>query len=109
VNRNLRALQGAYSSSLFRGKRTPAYSRGSLADPLSRHGQQGQFSEQFCAVLLAPNFRPLISEPRLFEELNAATEGLYVDKPIHFETVTISGYPQNECGDFEFSNVQSKI
>lgn len=64
---------------------------------------------KICAVLLAPDFHPLISEPRLFEELNAATEGLYVDKPIHFETVTISGYPQDECGDFEFSNGQSKI
>jgi hypothetical protein len=59
---------------------------------------------KICAVLLAPDFHPLISEPRLFEELNTATEGLYVDKPIHFETVTISGYPQGECGDFEFSN-----
>jgi hypothetical protein len=54
------------------------------------------------AVLLAPDFHPLISEPRLFAELNAAAEGLYTDKPIHFETVTISGYPQDERGDFEF-------
>jgi hypothetical protein len=58
---------------------------------------------KICAVSLAPSFHPLISEPLLFGELNAATERLYVEKPIHFETVTIK-CPQGECGDFEFSN-----
>ena len=43
----------------------------------------------------------------MFEELNAAMKRLYADKPIHFETVTISDYPQDECGDFKFSNGQS--
>ena len=60
---------------------------------------------KICAVSLAPKFHPLILEPRLFEELNAATKRLYSDRPISFEMATIrSGYPQDECGDFEFSN-----
>jgi hypothetical protein len=62
-----------------------------------------------CAVLLAPKFHPLISEPRMFEELNAAMKRLYSDRPISFETATITGYPQDEYGDFKFSNGQSKI
>lgn len=62
-----------------------------------------------CAVSLAPDFHPLISEPRMFEELNAAMKRLYSDRPISFETTTISGYPQDECGDFEFSNGKSSI
>jgi hypothetical protein len=60
-------------------------------------------------VLLAPDFHPLILEPRMFAELNAATNRLYSDRPIYFETATISGYPKDECGDFKFSNDQSKI
>jgi hypothetical protein len=63
---------------------------------------------KICAVSLAPSFHPLISEPHLFEELNAATKRLYSDRPIDFETVTIKG-PQDEYGDFKFSNGQSKI
>jgi hypothetical protein len=60
---------------------------------------------KICAVSLAPNFHPLILEPRMFEELNAATKRLYSDRPISFEMATIrSGYPQDECGDFEFIN-----
>jgi hypothetical protein len=62
---------------------------------------------KICAVLLAPDFHPLVAEPRIFEELNAATKQLYSDRPIHFGTSTISGYPQDECGDFEFSNGKS--
>lgn len=64
---------------------------------------------KICAVLLAPRFHPLISEPGILEELNAATEGLYVDKPIHFETAIISRCPNDKCRDFEFTNGQSKI
>jgi hypothetical protein len=61
------------------------------------------------AVLLAPDFHPLISEPQMFAALNTATTGLYSDRPISFETATISGYPQDESGDFEFSNGKSNI
>jgi hypothetical protein len=61
------------------------------------------------AVLLAPNFHPLISEPQMFAALNTATTGLYSDRPISFETATITGYPQDESGDFEFSNGKSEI
>ena len=64
---------------------------------------------RICAVLLAPEFHPLISEPRMFEKLNAATQRLYVDKPIHFEMATISRCPDDKCRDFEFTNGQSKI
>jgi hypothetical protein len=59
---------------------------------------------RICAVLLAPDFHPLISEPRFLEELNAATGRLYVDKPIHFEAATIKTFPNDDCGDFTFSN-----
>jgi hypothetical protein len=59
---------------------------------------------KICAVSLAPAFHPLISEPRMFAELNAAMKRLYSDRPIFFETATISVYPQDECGDFKFSN-----
>jgi hypothetical protein len=55
-------------------------------------------------VLLAPGFHPLISEARLFEELNTAMKGLYADRPVQFETVRIEGYPANGCGDFRFSD-----
>jgi hypothetical protein len=61
------------------------------------------------AVSLAPNFHPLISEPRMFEVLNTAMKRLYSDRPVSFETATITGYPQDECGDFEFSNGKSNI
>jgi hypothetical protein len=64
---------------------------------------------KICAVLLARNFHPLIFEPRMFAELNAATNRLYSNIPIYFETATISSYPKDECGDFKFSNDQSKI
>lgn len=57
---------------------------------------------KICTVLLAPRFHPLISEPRLFGKLNAATERLFVERPIHFETVTISGLPNGKGRDFEF-------
>jgi hypothetical protein len=60
-----------------------------------------------CAVLLAPRFHPLISEPLIFKELNSVTARLYADKPIRFETVEISSYPQDESGDFTFSPDQS--
>jgi hypothetical protein len=60
------------------------------------------------AVLLAPDFHPLVSEPRLFAELNAAAKGLYIERPIYFETVEIKG-PQDEHDDFKFSNGQSRI
>jgi hypothetical protein len=63
---------------------------------------------RICAVSLAPDFHPLILEPRMFAELNAAMKRLYSDRPISFETVTIKG-PQDEYGDFKFSNGQSKI
>jgi hypothetical protein len=59
---------------------------------------------KICAVSLAPDFHTLILEPRMFAELNVAMKRLYSDRPIYFETATISGYPQDECGDFEFSN-----
>ena len=59
------------------------------------------------AVLLAPDFHPLILEPQMFAVLNTATKGLYSDRPISFETTTISDYPQDESGDFEFSNGKS--
>jgi hypothetical protein len=29
---------------------------------------------------------------------------LYSDRPIYFETATISGYPKDECDDFEFTD-----
>jgi hypothetical protein len=56
------------------------------------------------AVLLAPDFHPLILEPRMFEELNAAMKRLYSDRPIHFETTMISSCPNDNCRDFEFAN-----
>jgi hypothetical protein len=63
---------------------------------------------KICGVLLAPGFHPLISEPRMFEELNAAMKRLFAaDRPIRFETAVISGYPHDGCGDFEFSNGRS--
>jgi hypothetical protein len=43
----------------------------------------------------------------MFEELNAAMKRICADRPIHFETAVISGYPQNGCGDFEFSDGRS--
>jgi len=63
---------------------------------------------RICGVSLAPNFHPLILEPQMFEVLNAAMKRLYSDRPISFETATITGYPQDEYGDFKFSNDQSK-
>jgi hypothetical protein len=62
---------------------------------------------RICGVLLSPDFHPLISEPRMFEELNAAMKRLYADRPVHFETVAITRRPHDECGDFEFSNGRS--
>jgi hypothetical protein len=61
------------------------------------------------AVSLAPDFHPLILEPQMFEVLNTAMKRLYSNRPISFETETITGYPQDEYGDFKFSNGQSKI
>ena len=58
---------------------------------------------RICAVLLAPEFHPLITEPRIFEELNRATKKLYSDRPIQFETAVLN-VPQNECGDFVFGD-----
>ena len=43
----------------------------------------------------------------MFDELNAATKRLYVDRPIYFETAVITKYPHDGCGDFEFSNAPS--
>ncbi len=63
---------------------------------------------RICAVSLAPDFHPLILEPQMFGVLNTAMKRLYSDRPISFETVTIRG-PQDEYGDFKFSNGQSKI
>ena len=62
---------------------------------------------RICAVLLAPRFHPLITEPRMFEELNRAMKKLYSDRPIQFETAAIIDYPQNECGDFVFGDGKS--
>jgi hypothetical protein len=54
------------------------------------------------------DFHPLISEPRMLAELNAATKRLYAnDRPIHFDTALITKYPHDGCGDFEFSNAPS--
>jgi hypothetical protein len=64
---------------------------------------------KICAVLLAPKFHPLISEPRMFEVLNAAMKRLHSDRPIHFETAMISSCPNDKYRDFKFSNGQSKI
>jgi hypothetical protein len=61
---------------------------------------------RICAVLLAPRFHPLITEPRMFEELNRVMKKLYSDRPIQFETAAIIG-PQNECGDFVFGDGKS--
>jgi hypothetical protein len=59
------------------------------------------------AVLLAPDFHPLMSEPRIFQELNkAAMKRFGSDRPICFQTATISSYPQDEYGDFKFSTQQ---
>ncbi|HEY3706281.1 MAG TPA: hypothetical protein VGL22_14555 [Terracidiphilus sp.] len=61
------------------------------------------------AVLLAPNFHPLISEPRIFQELNkAAMKRFGSDRQICFQTATISSYPQDGYGDFKFSTRQIK-
>ncbi len=57
-----------------------------------------------CAVLLAPRFHPLITEPRMFEELNSAMKKLYTDRPIRFETVAILDRPRNEYSDFVFGD-----
>lgn len=54
------------------------------------------------AVLIAPKFHPLISEPRIFECLNQATNKPSFDRPIRFETAILD-YPENESGDFTFS------
>jgi len=62
---------------------------------------------KICGVLLAPSFHPFIEEPRMLEELNAATKRLYVDRPIHFETVVITKCPQDGSGDFEFRDARS--
>jgi hypothetical protein len=59
------------------------------------------------AVLLAPKFHSLIAEPRIFEDLNQATNKPSSDRPIRFETATIRDYPQNEGGDFSFSDNKS--
>lgn len=56
---------------------------------------------KICAVLLAPRVHPLISKPGILERLNSATAGLYVEKPIHFETVTFR-CPDDKCIDFIF-------
>jgi hypothetical protein len=53
------------------------------------------------AVLLAPSFHPLISEPGMFKELNAAMARLCADRPIRFETVEME-CPRDESGNFTF-------
>ena len=63
---------------------------------------------KICAVSLAPNFHPLIEEPQMFAVLNSAMKRLYSDRPISFETATITDYPKDENGDFKFSDDQSK-
>lgn len=58
-----------------------------------------------CAVLLAPRFHPLISEPLMFAELNAAVAQNYLlDRPIHFEAVQIS-LPRDQNDDFTFTPI----
>jgi hypothetical protein len=60
-----------------------------------------------CAVLLAPKFHPLISEPRIFEELNeAAMKRFGSDRSICFKTTTFNR-PLDEYDDFKFSNGKS--
>jgi hypothetical protein len=60
-----------------------------------------------CAVLLAPKFHPLISEPRIFEELNeAAMKRFGSDRSICFKTTTFRR-PLDEYGDFKFNNGRS--
>jgi len=62
---------------------------------------------KICAVLLAPKFHPLISEPRIFEELNgAAIRRFGSDRPICFKTTSIS-LPLGEHDDFKFFNSKS--
>lgn len=61
------------------------------------------------AVLLAPDFHPLILEPQMFAALNTATTRLYSDRLISFETTTITGYPQDDCGDFVFRDGKSIV
>jgi hypothetical protein len=61
---------------------------------------------KICAVLLAPDFHPLISEPGILAKLNEATERLYADRPIHFETAMLS-CPNDKRRDFEFRNGRS--
>jgi hypothetical protein len=59
------------------------------------------------AVLLAPKFHPLITEPRIFEELNeAAMKRFGSDRSICFKTTTFN-CPLDEYGDFKFSNGKS--
>ncbi len=55
-------------------------------------------------VLLAPGFHPFFEEASIFKELNGAMKQLYVDRPVQFETARIVDYPQDEWGDFKFSN-----
>ena len=59
------------------------------------------------AVLLAPKFHPMITEPRIFADLNeAALKQFGSDRSICFEMTTFKR-PVDDCSDFEFSNGKS--
>jgi len=55
------------------------------------------------AVLIAPRtMHPLIQNPAIFRELNAALTQHWRDKPVTFETAQIKNIPSDPDGDFSF-------
>lgn len=54
------------------------------------------------AVLIAPRMHPLIQNPVIFQELNAALAQYWPDEPVTFETAQIKIIPNNPNGEFGF-------
>jgi hypothetical protein len=54
------------------------------------------------AVLIAQRMHPLIQNPFIFQELNAALAQHWRDKAVTFETAQIKTIPSDPDGDFSF-------
>lgn len=54
------------------------------------------------AILIAPRMHPLVQNPSIFRELNAAAAQHWNDIPIAFEAVQIKSLPTDPLGDFHF-------
>ncbi|MBR0838693.1 hypothetical protein JQ607_00620 [Bradyrhizobium liaoningense] len=54
------------------------------------------------AILIAPRMHPLVQNPSIFQELNAATAQHWNDIPVAFEAVQIKSLPNDSLGDFDF-------